>query len=143
MNTIKTTFYILLLSMAFLNCQIDSKQPVQHALKFDGLYFTKKKELNDEVYRSYLRFYEDGKVIGNSSSGEPHEVIKWLVTGADDLSSGKYLISGNQITFDLKSELGEVSYKGTISANQLTLTSESKINGYKSTNQYKFQNLTN
>jgi len=128
--------------MMFVSCKTSSQQLVQHSLKFDGLYFTEKIESDHaESYRYYLRFYENGKVIGSSSTGEPKEVKEWLITSSDNLSVGEYVITGNEIAFDLTTKSGTVSYKGTIAANQLTLLSESQINGFKSTKQYKFKSM--
>ena len=142
MNTLKTTFYILCFLITFLSCQTGSKQLNSPSLQFDGLYFTKKNTSDDtNHYRYYLRFYKNGKVIGSASSGEPKDVMKWLNMQTNNLSLGEYVIKKNRISFDLKSELGEVSYKGEIFNKKLNLSSESKINGFKSTNQYKFQNM--
>lgn len=102
-------------------------------LMFDGLY-----QCDCQNYSSFLRFFSNGLVVQVSSTGSPKQVYKWLTQNFE--SRGTYTVSGGQISFDIVSTNGRLSYSGTIiNSTILQLDSHSYINGYKASNlQYHF-----
>lgn len=79
-------------------------------------------------YSSYLRFFDSGVVVEVGSTGTPEQVIKWLTQNYEN--HGTYTISNGQITFDIFSSSGQVSYSGRIlNSSLLQLDIRSYING--------------
>lgn len=85
----------------------------------DGLYAH---DAGEEGYIHYLRFFEDGMVVGTSSIGSPREVAPWL--RSDHKISGEYFIEGRRITFSLNGQDGSVSYEGVVYPDGLALSAE-------------------
>ena len=90
-------------------------------VRFDGLYRTADAE--------YLRFYEDGTVIGARFRGEPKEVARVLkkpyrTTGHDQIKGATIefsLVSQDRVVDGVPVKGGTVSYTGTVATNSLTL----------------------
>jgi len=81
---------------------------------------------------SYFRFYEDGTVIGASTTGEPDQIIAWFKKGgSSNLSEGTYKRDENYIAFSTSNDLGTVKYSGSIQKDILVLDSTSMIIGFK------------
>ena len=101
---------------------------------FEGLYQCKYQD-----YSSYLRFFDSGVVVEVGSTGTPEQVVKWLTQNYE--SHGTYTISNGQITFDIFSSSGQVSYSGRIiNSSLLQLDIRSYINGYTANNlEYHFR----
>ena len=113
-------------------------------LRFNGYYYCFVKRNTSEYYNSVLRFYENNNiVIGVSISPQnnkkncrfinyfPKE--NWFNENYEE--KGDYIISEEQISF----VCSNVSYKGTIlNDDKLSLFSHSNLNGYESTEEYKF-----
>ena len=114
-------------------------------IRFDGYYylFTLENNKNDS-YVQVLRFFnENNKVISVTHRkhyfcfGSFFPSNDWFNENYDD--SGNFKIIENEISFDISSEDGKVSYKGTIlNEDELELFSHSYINGYEDTKIYKF-----
>ncbi len=107
-----------------LGADADTKE----SLRFDGVY-----QCRDEGGNcwQYLRFFSDGVVVGVSSTGTAPQVIRWLNKTYEN--HGSYQITGDQITFELTSTEGKVSYSGKIlSRESLALDTVSHINGHSS-----------
>lgn len=105
------------------------------ALQFDGLY-----SATDATSTSFLRFYEDGTVISQSteSGAHPLAVARWFSRERDGVSRGRYAIDGASIGFSTTSSVGTVDYAGEISPAGLVLSIRSQINGHRGTLRYKF-----
>ena len=114
-------------------------------VRFDGYYYCLKfKEDKLDSINYILRFYPDNRVIQVSCSPNKEKNYKpkfsiffpsgnWFNEEYED--NGNFNISGNQINFIC----GKIEYKGTILNDEtLELFSHSNINGYESTNKYKF-----
>jgi len=92
---------------------------------------------------SVIRFYSDKEVIG-STFGNFEEFDDKFIKMFDKnglmsylWSKGKYIITSNKIEFDLTSNHGTVKYYGKFNSDkELVLSSESLINGHKSTRRY-------
>src|SRR6266404_1357507 len=84
-------------------------------LKLNGLYF------NADGFITHLKFYEDG-LIGCHSSGNPHDVIRWLDRDHPAASKGRYELQGRQIQIGLTlSSGGTDSYSGWVLSDSLEL----------------------
>jgi hypothetical protein len=91
-----------------------------------GLYW----HASDDV-SSYLRFYDDGRVLEVSSTGSPQDLIDWFNWHSDSLSRGTFFILGREIALTTISESGTVAYSGSIiSPGSLLFDSYSFINGH-------------
>ena len=112
-------------------------------VRSDGYYYCLKLEKKrDDSVNSILRFFsEQSKVIGVSVS--PNKKSKFIFSNffpsgnwfsENYENNGNYTISRNTISF----ECGKIIYKGTISKDKLVLFSHSNINGYETTEEYKF-----
>lgn len=104
----------------------------------NGLYW----QASDEV-SSYLRFYDDGRVIHVSSIGSPQDLANWFHWQSDNLSRGMFFIRGQEIALTATSEYGTVAYNGRIiSPRSLILDHYSFINGHIAHEQgYEFVEL--
>ncbi len=110
-------------------------------LKFTGVYLYTPE--NTE-FTKMLRFFEDGKVTGvtivNLNDSQIPRVLTWFNQGWKD--NGTYIVSGNSISFYLKSDAGQVDYKGVIMNDIVLLDVHSKINGHRSFGDvYRFQSM--
>ncbi|MDP2647283.1 MAG: hypothetical protein Q8P24_20310 [Desulfobacterales bacterium] len=110
------------------------------SLRYDGLYLAKG---NDTT--RYLRFYEDGTVIGVgvANPSTPDKIAKWLYKDNPDELWGKdtYKVKGSDLEFTLKSPPGEVDYKGRIEKDVLSLALHSRINDRKFEEKYEFVSI--
>lgn len=130
-----------------------STPPGTPALKFHGLYLdngdvTGRRGLPGNTH-SWLRFYEDGTVIGaTTTGGSPAEISRWLKKPYEN--SGRYTLQGASINFTLASPErrlpsgsvigGKKTYTGTIGDNSLRVDS---MNGQRVVFNYEFLTLTN
>lgn len=107
-------------------------------VRYDGLYRALDRSYNTS---GWLRFYEDGTVIGVSSvfDATPENISQWLKKPYTN--SGLYIIRGSNIEFSLTSAEGTVDYSGSVSDDALTLRWYSHINGHGGTTEYKFIDL--
>jgi hypothetical protein len=110
---------------------------IVQTVRVDGIYRSRQISGQGLTYWYYLRFYPDGTVIKVSSSGHPHEVIRWFDKRYPDLPVGRYTISGPAISFSASSKQGQVDYVGEISADSLILKSYSHINGRRTVEEYR------
>jgi Tfp pilus assembly protein PilF len=124
-----------------------STPPGVPALNYHGLYLDNADETGrrggSNTYR-WLRFYEDGTVIGATTAGAgPEQVGRWLKKPYE--TSGQYSLRGSGINFSLVSPErvispgavigGKFTYTGTIGNNSLRIDS---INGARSARIYEF-----
>jgi len=112
-------------------------------IHYNGLYHTLSDSL--DPFRFYLRFYEDGTVIGYTTAGNPKNLVPWFSRDHKSPSKGRYTIyKDNQISFSLKSEEGIVQYNGVLlEDNRLFLDVKSKINTYEAKEEYFFWPVEN
>jgi len=94
---------------------------VNSPLKTNGFYYYKHiAKSNGELYYSYLRFYEDGRVNSKFTKGTP-EIIKESYWPFNDLY-GYYYFDGNHVAYELKSRYGtNVHGEGDVINDTLTL----------------------
>ncbi len=127
-------FSFLLLSTVSVNAQA--------TLQYNGFYHTLSDSLNP--FRFYLRFYEDGSVIGYTTAGNPKNLVPWFKKDHPSPSKGKYSIKEGTLHFSLKSDEGIVEYNGQLKAdNRLSLSVKSLINKYESSEEYFFMKIDN
>lgn len=107
-------------------------------LQYNGLYVSDLQGERENMYYSYIRFYEDGMVIQVSSIGNPSEVIRWFHRDNSDLSRGFFAAEDNRIHFAVTSESGVVVYTGEFTDAQLKLSFYSHINGNTDFEEYGF-----
>lgn len=89
---------------------------------------------NNGEFSQYLRFYDDGRVIGVSTSGTPAQIAGWFNWEHENINKGNATKVGNHIEFMTRSNAGALAYHGTLtSPAQLLLDSYSHINGYTTT----------
>jgi len=106
-------------------------------LSFDGYYRTLPDSLNPFSY--YLRFYDDGTVIGYSTAGNPNNLVPWFKKEHKSPSKGQYVLKDSILSFSLKSEEGTVTYDGLfLPDNHLFFTVKSLINKYQGKEEYFF-----
>ncbi len=114
----------------------------QKKVSYDGLYHTLSDTLNP--FRFYLRFYDDGAVIGYTTAGNPQNLVPWFSKNHNSPSKGKYLIKDSTVSFTLKSQEGLVQYDGIILPdNRLFLHVKSLINKYEGKEEYFFWPVAN
>lgn len=110
-------------------------------LRFDGVYQSMMKEIEIDnrkyTYWGYLRFYEDGTVVGVSSPDTPERLLRGGVTRSFD-SRGRYTIKHSEIEFSLTARQGTVDYAGSIEPDGLRLKSYSHINQHRASEEYQF-----
>jgi len=97
-------------------------------IKYDGVYY---RVVSDLI--SYLRFYEDGTAINVSSTGTIVQIKEWFNKDNNFtslLSKGRYIIEGNNITFQATNNIGTVDYNGQIYKDKMILNSYSHISGH-------------
>ena len=143
-----SVLFLFLLFAAFVNAVLAQNDEVKpndvNEIRFDGLYRTKQitdKHDGGYKYYSYLRFCENGTVIGMSSSFDAKRVSKWLLceTEKQKYSVGKYSVNDNHISFTTKSENGKVDYEGAIEEKSIKLNIYSQITKNSEQNRkYKF-----
>ncbi|HEU4508682.1 MAG TPA: tetratricopeptide repeat protein [Pyrinomonadaceae bacterium] len=123
-----------------------STAPGESALNFHGLYRDNADDSGG--VHSWLRFYEDGTVIGATSTGaSPEKVAGWLKKPYEN--SGRYTLQGAAISFTLASPErklpsgsvigGKKTYTGTIGNNSLRIDS---LNGQRVAVRYEFLPLS-
>ncbi len=120
-------------------------EPKPGPLRFDGLYRAQSvlPGLDQQAW-AYLRFYADGAVIDVTSTGKAHALARWFGRSKADVSRGKYVVSGDKLTFSTTSDSGTVDFEGTIAAPSkgkpggLTVHWKSRINGAQGTYHYAF-----
>ena len=129
-----------------------STPPGTPALNFHGLYLDNadasgRRGLPGNSH-SWLRFYEDGTVIGvTTTGGSPAEIARWLKKPYEN--SGRYTLQGASIHFTLASPErrlpsgsvigGKKTYTGTVGNNALQVDS---INGQRVASSYQFVPLS-
>ena len=112
----------------------------QTKLHFDGYYVTAADSLNP--FRYYLRFYEDGTVIGCSTAGDPKNLLPWFKKDHKSPTKGNYSLKDTTIGFSLKSADGIVNYQGPVfGGNWLSLSVKSLINQYQAKEDYFFMKM--
>lgn len=112
-------------------------------INYKGLYHTLSDSLNP--FRFYLRFYEDGTVIGYTTAGNPKNLVPWFSKEHKSPSKGKYTLKADSLLhFSLKSEEGLVLYEGVIrNGNTLVMEVKSLINKYEGREEYFFWPVEN
>lgn len=119
----------------------------QPALNFHGLYLENAGARSGGLH-SWLRFYEDGTVIGaTTTGGSPEQIARWLKKPYEN--SGRYTLQGASINFTLASPErrlpsgsvigGKKTYTGKIGSNSLRVDS---INGQRVVSSYEFLPLS-
>ena len=114
-----------------------SEKPVGASLvRFDGLYMSKM-----DTYTYYLRFFEDGKVVSQSTSKTPDKAWSTLTHNYNSIA-GTYVIDGDVVTFDLISDMGKVTYVGKINSDDtIEFKTHSYINGNDNERKYDFKQM--
>jgi len=131
-------FLTLALVSLFVSCA-SSKTPIvtnnstvtnnlTGTIRYDGLYYRKEGADSNQ----YIRFYDDGTVITVTSTGTITQIKNWFdKNNKSPFSRGKYVVTGDSITFQSTSEAGRVDYNGKILDNKLILNIHSHINGFR------------
>lgn len=110
--------------------------------EYDGYYHTISDSLNP--FRFYLRFYEDGTVIGYTTAGNPRNLVPWFRKDHQSPSKGRYIMKDSTLSFSLKSQEGIVRYQGRLlKENRLILDVKSMINDYEGKEEYHFWPVLN
>ena len=114
-----------------------SQKPAAVSLvRFDGLYMSKM-----DTYTYYLRFFEDGKVVSQSTSKTPDKAWSTLTHNYNSIA-GTYVIDGDVVTFDLISDMGKVTYVGKINSDDtIEFKTHSYINGNDNERKYDFKQM--
>jgi hypothetical protein len=129
-----TTFFLFLFFSIVLHAQTK--------LDYDGYYHTISDSLNP--FRFYLRFYEDGTVIGYTTAGNPKNLVSWFRKDHQSPSKGRYIMRDSTLSFTLKSQEGIVRYQGRLlKDNRLFLDVKSMINNYEGKEEYYFWPVPN
>jgi hypothetical protein len=134
-------FLALALVSLFISCA-SSKTPrmannLTGAIRYDGVYYREE----DLDSNQYIRFYDDGTVITVTSTGTITQIKDWFDKDNDSPSKGRYVITGENISFQSTSEEGRVDYNGQIFDNRLILNIHSHINGFRENDkEYIFSN---
>ncbi len=123
--------------VALFNLTPPTGAPVQSGpLRFDGVY---QRPDPGSVSGSgaakewgYLRFYSDGTVLETYSLATVEQLSKWFNKSFDQ--QGKYVLTGNQIQFSIKSKAGVVDFNGVANNNSISLSWFSHINNQKAAN---------
>jgi hypothetical protein len=119
-----------------------ASQPVQN-LRFDGVYIRPR---DSSRYINYFRFFPSGIVCEVTTIANASQVIRFLFpsTGSENISQGEYFLNDNQIRFTTTHKQGRIEYSGTISADaiELHLQYHSYINGYESSDVWKFEHVS-
>src|SRR5437762_6891766 len=111
----------------------------QKDLSYDGYYVSVPDSNSMSMFKYYLRFYQDGSVIGVTTAGKPANLLPWFKKENKTPYKGKYTLTDSTIKFSMTSEQGEVSYEGKlISGNKLVLLVKSLINKYEGNEEYGF-----
>ena len=126
---------------------------MDNPLRTDGVYQSTPKISEDPrlVYRdgtpvklkwfTYLRFYDDGLVLGINTVDTPEGIVNSL-NPHNDYDTGRYSLACNKIRFSLISREGTVDYTGFVEPERLVLDVDSHITGYKNTEAYTFVPLS-
>jgi hypothetical protein len=105
-------------------------------LRFTGVYQSKPEE-----YFMFLRFFEDGVVLGVPTTllFSPENAFEYLqAKNTKGVKFGNYVRSGDQVSFSLQSTSGSVDYKGYFDNNHIILDVYSHINGDHSSETFYF-----
>lgn len=89
-------------------------------LRVGGFYRTTKLAGGNRYYK-YIEFFQNGSVIGVSTTGSPSEIRGWFVPGNPNVASGTYVLDGEHISFYLRYASGAVNYTGHVGARGLDL----------------------
>ncbi|HEX7844624.1 MAG TPA: hypothetical protein VF476_02420 [Chitinophagaceae bacterium] len=138
---LKLTVFTGLLFLSFHGLSQTGATPGK--INYNGFYHTQSDSLNP--FRFYLRFYEDGTVIGYTTAGNPQNLVPWFKKEHKSPSKGRYQIkSDSLLSFSLKSEEGIVMYEGVLlPGNRLFLDVKSLINKYAGKEEYFFWPVEN
>jgi len=69
------------------------------SVRTDGVYL--RRYPNHPATLTYLRFYDDGTVIGVTAMGEPRYLLRWFNRERDSISKGQFRVQGSSIEFTL------------------------------------------
>ena len=132
MKIIITLFLVLFELSAF----------AQKDLSYDGYYVSVPDSNSMSMFKYYLRFYQDGSVIGVTTAGKPANLVPWFKKENKTPYKGRYTLSDSTIKFSMISEQGDVTYEGKLTAdNKLMLTVRSLINKYEGKEEYGFMKM--
>lgn len=129
---------LFLVSILCASAQTAQRNSIK--LSYDGYYHT----LGDSLspFKYYLRFYDDGTVIGVTTAGNPNNLLPWFKKEHNTVAKGKYVLADSTLQFSMKSEQGEVAYTGVIlKNNRLFLSVKSLINKYLGKEEYYFMKM--
>src|SRR5439155_19749726 len=114
----------------------------QKDLSYDGYYVSVPDSNSMSMFKYYLRFYQDGSVIGVTTAGKPQNLVPWFKKENKTPYKGKYAITDSAIKFSMTSEQGEVNYDGRLTPdNKLVLIVKSLINKYEGKEEYGFMKM--
>ena len=109
---------------------------------YDGYYVSVPDSNSMSMFKYYLRFYQDGSVIGVTTAGKPANLVPWFKKENKTPYKGRYTLSDSTIKFSMTSEQGDVTYEGKLTAdNKLMLTVKSLINKYEGKEEYAFMKM--
>lgn len=103
-------------------------------VRLDGIYYAPSSE---DEYNRYLRFYADGSVVIEYSTGTMEQVSQWLGKRYGR-GIGTSQIDGDRIEFSDESVSGTLEYSGVVAGNRLELEARSRISDYRSSREYMF-----
>lgn len=134
------------LSLGSLCTASAAQEPAPAALRYDGVYRSQPTKDDDTEYCAYLRFYPKGTVLTVSSectADTPADLKKWFVPAhsgptKSGVSSGRFHLAGDRLTFTAVSKEGRVSYAGTVDGERIELDQHSYINGVRFHETYSF-----
>lgn len=107
----------------------------QPSVQYDGIYETD--PVNE--FRTYLRFYEDGTVVGVSFKGNIESVASWLCKGAEHASQGVFSVAAGEIEFSTTALDVTVNYQGLLSVTGMELNWHSLFNGNRGVAHFRFR----
>lgn len=118
---------------------LEQKTSYNH-IQFSGLYRSYYKDELTGDGCTYLKFYKNGDVIGaNIHNGcNSKKIFTTLKRGKEHISSGRYEVNQNKITFFTTSKNVTIEYMGKIDGDFLILESKSLYNGYEELRRFKF-----
>lgn len=160
MTSVYLRVVLVLVALGASACQGMGSSTVQPAegaharLRFDGVYKGRVDE-NSTHWADlppawhYIRVYPDGRVLTVTSQGTPADLQAWFHApdGAMDedededeypVPQGTYVRCGNRIAFGTTCPDGTVDFHGHIVGDELHLDSRSQINGFHTSDVYRF-----
>lgn len=128
-------YIILLVLFIFFGCiSTENAYRVDRIIRYDGIYYHHY-FARGRTFASQLRFYEDGTVIQISTHvirDRQLELFDELFNRENEnISRGNYIISGNNIYFEIINIDGIIIYQGRIYNDRLIFHIYSKINNYE------------